>query len=85
PLKNKTGVDSIETCIAGQNNQFLYWLKFARAIDEKADASNVKIEISPLYAPNKHIFLEKWEKESDKLRRIIFNENGLLNEEIYID
>ncbi|HOV13879.1 MAG TPA: UTP--glucose-1-phosphate uridylyltransferase [Spirochaetota bacterium] len=85
PLKNKTGVDSIETTILGQIDQFFYWLKYSGIIDKNIELVNKKIEISPLYAPDKNIFLEKTKKEADKLKRIIFNENGLLNEKIYID
>lgn len=84
PLKNKSGADSIDTTIAGQIKQFFNWLKFCGLIDESINADDRKIEISPLYAPDKYIFLEKYLKESDKLKKIIFNENGFLNEKIYI-
>jgi len=84
PLKNRSGVDSIETTIQGQTNQFFYWLKEAMLITKDAKLGSSKIEISPLYAPDKDIFIEKSKKEADKLKRVIFNENGLLNEEIYI-
>jgi hypothetical protein len=83
PLKNKTGVDSIETCINGQSKMFFNWLKKVFTI--KNDYNNQKVEISPLYAPDQEIFIEKAGKESDKIKKGILNEDGSLKNEIYIE
>jgi UDP-N-acetylglucosamine/UDP-N-acetylgalactosamine diphosphorylase len=83
PLKNKTGVDSIETCIKGQINQHSNWIKKS-GILKKEQLNNQIIEINPLYAPDLNIFIEKALKDTDKLSKDIF-ENGKLKNEIKID
>jgi len=83
PLKNKTGLDSIETCISGQKEAFRGWLIKSGIIDEAATVNN--IEISPLFAPTKEIFLEKYSLSSDKLKSKVFNKDGSLKDEIYIE
>lgn len=83
PLKNKTGLDSIETCISGQKEAFRSWLIKSGIIDETKKINN--IEISPLFAPTKEIFLEKYSLSSDKLKNEIFNKDGSLKDEIYIE
>jgi UDP-N-acetylglucosamine/UDP-N-acetylgalactosamine diphosphorylase len=83
PLKNKEGVDSIETCVAGQNRMFYSWLKKAGLVKKDYKAQN--IEISPLYSPDMEIFLEKVKKDSDKLNSAVLDKNGETKNEIYID
>jgi len=83
PLKNKTGVDSIETCLKGQNKLFAGWLKESGLC--KDECKDRKMEISPLYAPDKEIFLEKTHKDSDKVREALFDNDGNIKDEIYIE
>ena len=83
PLKNKTGIDSIDTCITGQSKLFFTWIAKSGLI--KDAYTNQKIEISPLYASDYEIFLEKVLKESDKIKKVIYNEDGSLKNEIYIE
>ena len=83
PVKNKTGLDSIETCIQGQSKLFVRWLSEAGLC--KAEYNEQKVEISPGYAPDKELFLEKVQKKADKIKKIVFDNNGNLNEQIYIE
>lgn len=83
PLKNKTGLDSIETCISGQKEAFKNWLINSGIVGAECSIKN--IEISPLFAPTKEIFLEKISLSSDKLKNEIFNKDGSLKDEIYIE
>ncbi len=83
PIKNKSGIDSIETSIIGQSKLFFIWLKCAGIFNE--EYKNQLIEISPLYAPEKDFFLEKAYKDSDKLKKAVFNKNGKIREKIYIE
>ena len=83
PLKNKTGLDSIETCISGQKEAFRNWLIKSGIVGAESSIKN--IEISPLFAPTKEIFLEKISLSSDKLKNEIFNKDGSLKDEIYIE
>ena len=84
PLKNRTGNDSIETCRNDQIGRYVTWLKDAGFINKDMKTDGITIEISPSYAPDKNIFLEKATKDSDNLKKTIFNENGNLKNEIYI-
>jgi UDP-N-acetylglucosamine/UDP-N-acetylgalactosamine diphosphorylase len=84
PLKNKTGVDSIQTCKDGQNNLFKSWLNDSGLI--KNDKLEGKIvEISPLFAPNKELFLKEVENNVEKINKFIFDEKGNVNDKIYIE
>lgn len=83
PLKNKEGTDSIETTIKGQTDQYKLWLSEAR-IMRNNESDMVKIEISPLFAPDKYIFIQKAEKFADKLKEVCYITGGKLNNEIYI-
>lgn len=82
PLKNKEGKDSIETTLQGQIAQFNGWLKQADLIPH--DKNIKKLEISPLYAPNLTIFLEKAKKDTDILKEYIFTKDGKLKNEVVI-
>ena len=47
--------------------------------------NNQIVEISPLYAPDKELFLEKADKDSDKINRVVFDEKGIIRDKIYIE
>ncbi|OHD17820.1 MAG: hypothetical protein A2Z98_10875 [Spirochaetes bacterium GWB1_27_13] len=83
PLKNKTGVDSIETCIKGQISQYKNWLKKSGLLI--TDLTDQKLEISPLFTPDEIIFLEKAKKQPEYIKQKIYDENGNLRENIFID
>ncbi len=83
PLKNKTGVDSIETCIKGQIMAHYNWLLTSGIINK--EYYNEIVEISPLFAPSKRIFIEKKDKFADKIRNSVFNKDGSIKNEIYIE
>ena len=83
PLKNKTGLDSIETCLKGQNKLFAGWLRESGLW--KGEYKDQKVEISPLYAPDKEIFLENVHKDSGKVREDVFDNDGNIKDEIYIE
>ena len=83
PVKNKSGVDSIETSIIGQSKLFSNWLRMIGAWNGKYN--NQIVEISPLYAPDKELFLEKADKDSDKINRVVFDEKGIIRDKIYIE
>jgi len=83
PLKNKEGIDSIESCIKGQSMLFHKWLKDAKLT--QSNYSGQKIEISPLYAPDYEIFLSKSAKDNDKIIKAVFDKNRKLKDEIYIE
>jgi UDP-N-acetylglucosamine/UDP-N-acetylgalactosamine diphosphorylase len=86
PLKNKTGNDSIESCTNDQIRQHLSWLIDAGLIRDTGNVNkNIKVEISPLYAPDRNIFLQKALKDSDNLKKAVFGPDGNLKNEIYID
>jgi UDP-N-acetylglucosamine/UDP-N-acetylgalactosamine diphosphorylase len=82
PLKNNIGIDSIETCENDQIKQYFLWLKDAGFINDIEISP--KIEISPLFAPDKNIFLQKAGGNTDKLNKDLFDNNGKLKNEIYI-
>jgi UDP-N-acetylglucosamine/UDP-N-acetylgalactosamine diphosphorylase len=52
PLKNRTGADSVETCVAGQIEKAARWLgKCGVDVPRgRDDRSLYKLEISPLFA-----------------------------------
>lgn len=80
PLKNKTGVDSIETCIEGQNNLYRSWLKDCGFKDvDKIE----RCEISPLFAPDRDVFSETAKKKLSSIKEMIY-ENDNIKKEIYI-
>ncbi|MCG8572678.1 MAG: UTP--glucose-1-phosphate uridylyltransferase [Spirochaetes bacterium] len=81
PLKNKTGVDSIETCSNGQITMYRDWLKDAGF---KLPETSV-CEVSPLFAADRDIFLEKIGKNVDILKKYLFDESGSYKNEIYIE
>lgn len=83
PVKNKSGIDSIETSIAGQSKLFVNWLRSVGAWNGKY--YNQKVEISPLYAPDKELFLEKADKDTDKINKAVFDEKGKIRDKIYIE
>ncbi|MBN2545106.1 MAG: UTP--glucose-1-phosphate uridylyltransferase [Spirochaetes bacterium] len=83
PLKNKEGIDSIETCVKGQSMLFHKWLKDAKFTQN--NYNDEKIEISPLYAPDYEIFLSKSAKDNDKIIKAIFNKDRKFKNEIYIE
>lgn len=83
PLKNKKGLDSIATCQFGQSQLFFNWLKETGVCSGKYN--DQKIEISPLFAPDVEIFLEKVMKKTDKLKKEVLNSNRELKNEIYIE
>ena len=80
PLKNKTGIDSIETCIAGQTNLYRSWLKEIGI--ENTDKIE-RCEISPLFAPDSKTFQEIAKKKLSEIKEMIY-ENGNIKKEIYI-
>lgn len=80
PLKNKTGNDSIETCINGQIDLYKKWLSKAGI-----DISNVKkCEISPLFAADEEHFLDIFKQSSETIREKLFEKDGSIKNEIYI-
>jgi len=69
PVKNAEGVDSPETARRDQTERFARWLEAAgQAVprDEKG-APLQPIEISPLYAPDKEAFLERFARERPEI------------------
>ncbi len=85
PLKNKTGVDSIDTCIEGQNKMFFNWLKDAGIIERNTQYNNQKIEISPLYASDRLDFINKTANDKQKLTDNIFDRSGVIKSSVYVD
>lgn len=80
PLKNKTGTDSIETCIDGQINLYRSWLKDLGCKDiDKIE----RCEISPIFAPDRASFLEIANKKLSGIKEMIY-ENNNIKKEIYI-
>lgn len=79
PLKNKDGVDSIETCIAGQNALYQSWLMEVgfREINHR------NCEISPLFAPDRESFFRRAEQNLNYIKERVY-ENGKVREEIEI-
>lgn len=82
PLKNREGSDSIQTCREAQSLLFLNWLKEAKLIDKDYD---INVEISPLFAPDVEIFLNKVQENFDKLKNVIYDRNNNVKENIYIE
>lgn len=80
PLKNKTGVDSIETCTEGQNNLYRSWLTDCGFEDvDKIE----RCEISPLFAPDRAVFLKTAKKKLSSIKEMIY-ENDNIKKEVYI-
>ncbi|MDR1401722.1 MAG: UTP--glucose-1-phosphate uridylyltransferase [Puniceicoccales bacterium] len=68
PIKHLEGMDSLKTCMQDQLRLFASWL-LAAAVDIPTDSNGLPpfdIEISPMFADNKHDFLKKWEKLDPK-------------------
>ena len=84
PLKNKTGVDSIDTCIKGQVDMFIDWLVSSKIINDEDSNIIEKLEISPLFAPDKETFIEKCLIYSDYVRNCIFDKDRAIKKNIYI-
>ena len=72
----------LRTCISGQSKLFYKWVKDAGFIKE--EYNNQMVEISPLYAADFESFVEKSSKDFNEIKKIIYNENGSLKNEIYI-
>jgi len=68
PVKNATGVDSVETCVRDQLRMFALWLDAAgETVD--ADEQNVphaKFEISPRFAVDEADFIVQWDRLATK-------------------
>ncbi|MDR1413375.1 MAG: UTP--glucose-1-phosphate uridylyltransferase [Puniceicoccales bacterium] len=63
PIKHLEGMDSLKTCMQDQLKLFASWL-LAAGVDIPIDSNGLPpfdIEISPMFADNKHNFLRKWE------------------------
>ncbi len=84
PLKNKTGVDSIETCIDGQNRLYFDWLKSAGIIEADCEYTGQRIEISPLFASDRNIFIKRCQKELLPVKQSVIGSNGKIKDEIFI-
>ncbi len=56
PVKNAEGKDSPATCKADQSKQHMRWL----ALAGETTAGMETVEISPLFAHNQEIFIERW-------------------------
>jgi UDP-N-acetylglucosamine/UDP-N-acetylgalactosamine diphosphorylase len=62
PVKNASGVDSVETCRADQLRQWARWAR-AAGVSVKTDPSGLPVvtfEVSPLFADSAEAFAEKW-------------------------
>ena len=61
PLKNKSGVDSIETCARGYIEKYALWLEECgvQVPRDEEGRSIYPVEISPLYALNREILKKK--------------------------
>ena len=71
PLKNRIGVDSIETCIAGQVEKYSNWLEDAGVIVPRDSEGRLKypVEISPLFALNREILKKRKEELPEKIEK----------------
>ncbi|MDR3144165.1 MAG: UTP--glucose-1-phosphate uridylyltransferase [Puniceicoccales bacterium] len=68
PIKNSEGLDSLKTCQQDQLKLFTKWL-LAAGVDIPSDENGLPpfdIEISPMFADNKHDFLKKWSALANK-------------------
>lgn len=83
PLKNKEGVDSIATCLDGQKKMHFSWIQEAGLVTDEYTGQS--IEISPLFAPDREIFLNKVKENAEKIKNELFDDNGNLKTEIYIE
>lgn len=62
PVKNATGIDSVETCRADQLRQWARWLK-AAGVELETDETGlpgITFEVSPLFADSEEAFVQKW-------------------------
>jgi UDP-N-acetylglucosamine/UDP-N-acetylgalactosamine diphosphorylase len=88
PLKNKTGKDSIESCKHLQNMEYTDWLVSSGLADsgffESVKSGKTDVEISPLFAPDKSIFLEKIAQSTDIVKDALFENDGSLRDQVYI-
>jgi UDP-N-acetylglucosamine/UDP-N-acetylgalactosamine diphosphorylase len=66
PVKNATGADSVDTAVGLAHRQYVEWLEAAGVRVELPPGELV--EISPLYAPTRRRFLERWDGRVDELR-----------------
>ncbi|MCD6120577.1 MAG: UTP--glucose-1-phosphate uridylyltransferase [Spirochaetales bacterium] len=71
PLKNRTGVDSIETCIEGQVKKYSNWLEAAGVIvpSNKDGKPEYPVEISPLFALNREILKKRKEELPERIEK----------------
>lgn len=71
PLKNRNGVDSIETCIAGQVEKYSNWLEDAGVVVPRNAKGTPKypVEISPLFALNREILKKRKEELPEKIEK----------------
>jgi len=68
PVKNATGIDSVETSKADQVREWTRWLK-AAGVELETDDSGLPgmvFEISPLFADSEEAFRQKWQDVSPK-------------------
>jgi UDP-N-acetylglucosamine/UDP-N-acetylgalactosamine diphosphorylase len=68
PIKQLEGMDSLKTCIQDQLKLFSSWL-LAAGTEIPIDSNGLPpfdIEISPMFADNRHDFLKKWEQLENK-------------------
>jgi len=61
PLKNKSGVDSVETCARGYIEKYVLWLEeYGVQVPRDEEGRSIyPVEISPLYALSKEILKKK--------------------------
>ena len=83
PLKNKIGLDSIATCTTGQINAYIRWLIEAGIIDNTEVHKINKAEISPLFAPDRQIFIRQAALERDYIHQCV-RTGSAINSEINI-
>lgn len=62
PVKNRSGVDSAETC---RNDQLRQWVRWLKAAGEELETDSngvpaITFEVSPLFADSEAAFVEKW-------------------------
>jgi UDP-N-acetylglucosamine/UDP-N-acetylgalactosamine diphosphorylase len=72
PVKNARGPDSVETAVALAHRQYVEWLTAAGVQVELPPGELV--EISPLYAPTRRRFLERWDGRFAELRAGVYLE-----------
>ena len=68
PVKNASGIDSLETCQKDQIRQWTRWLKAAGrplAVDSSG-LPTVNFEVGPLFADDEENFIERWKGLPEK-------------------